>query len=259
MKKQAVEILALAKQLMAGNRQIIAIFPGEHPGHPYMFYYLENGFVWYTMGGNQRSNQGTLEDFIAKVQAGRLRAKFVENGVVVDHPPRIIVAGFQYDTIYDAATETGNEGYTVGRTEIWYGQDQFMREAGMGYDWLEKKGLRPNPKELGLTHVFLGRINESNPSNVFRMMQGEMWSPEGEARTMIRRKGLGHTSMSVGDIIRVGGKTLFVDRMGFKDITDTGKEFQAKYPDGEPDAQQKKVWREQAEKRRRHEGIRPRK
>lgn len=33
-------------------------------------------------------------------------------------------------------------------------------------------------------------------------MQGEVWSPNGEARPLIRRAGLHHTSMSVGDIAR---------------------------------------------------------
>lgn len=30
-------------------------------------------------------------------------------------------------------------------------------------------------------------------------MQGEIWSPNGEANELIRSKGLFHTSMSVGD------------------------------------------------------------
>ena len=264
MKKQACEILAVAKKLMAGphNRQTIAIFPGENPKYPYMFWYLEDGTVWYTSGGNQKANEGTLEEFIAKVQRGGSRAKFVENGVVVTHPPKIMVAsmvGEQYKSIADAVEATGDDGYAPGATEIWYATDTFSREAGMGYDWLEKKGILPNPTELGLTHRMIGSIKERNSGRIYHMMQGEVWSPEGEARTMIRRKGLGHTSMSVGDIIKVGGKTLFVDRMGFKDITEIGREVTAKYPEGAPDAQQKKKWREQAEKRRRHEGIRPRK
>ena len=71
------------------SRQTIAIFPGENPKYPFMFWYLENGTVWYTSGGNQKVNEGTLEEFIEKVKAGRSRAKFVENGVVVSHPPRI--------------------------------------------------------------------------------------------------------------------------------------------------------------------------
>ena len=37
--------------------------------------------------------------------------------------------------------------------------------------------------------------------DVFRHMQGEVWSPNGEARDLIRSLGLCHTSMSVGDVV----------------------------------------------------------
>ena len=37
--------------------------------------------------------------------------------------------------------------------------------------------------------------------NIFFLMQGEVWSPEGEARELIGLIGLHHTSMSVGDLI----------------------------------------------------------
>lgn len=36
---------------------------------------------------------------------------------------------------------------------------------------------------------------------IFELMQGETWSPEGEARSLIEAVGLRHTSMSVGDCI----------------------------------------------------------
>jgi hypothetical protein len=36
---------------------------------------------------------------------------------------------------------------------------------------------------------------------VFFLMQGEQWSPNGEARELIELLGLRHTSMSVGDLI----------------------------------------------------------
>ena len=52
------------------------------------------------------------------------------------------------------------------------------------------------------------------------MMQGEIWSPEGQANAMIRSSGTGHTSMSVGDIIHVGNKWLMVDRYGFHALGD---------------------------------------
>lgn len=43
-------------------------------------------------------------------------------------------------------------------------------------------------------------ILAKGPDDVFMKMQGENWSPKGEARDLIRALGLRHTSMSVGDI-----------------------------------------------------------
>jgi len=37
--------------------------------------------------------------------------------------------------------------------------------------------------------------------DVYSKMQGERWSPRGEARPLIKALGLSHTSMSVGDVI----------------------------------------------------------
>ena len=37
---------------------------------------------------------------------------------------------------------------------------------------------------------------------VFHDMQGEIWSPNGEARNFIISSGLSHTSMMVGDVVR---------------------------------------------------------
>lgn len=122
----------------------------------------------------------------------------------------------QYDSLYEAADVTGNDGYEIGRTEVWYMKPDFFRDGSMGFEWLQKKGLLPDPKKLDKTHVFLGRIKESSLGNIFRMMQGESWSPMGQANQFIRRKGLHHTSMSVGDVVWVGGKALLVDMMGFE-------------------------------------------
>ncbi len=61
-------------------------------------------------------------------------------------------------------------------------------------------------------------VSESSPSKVFGMMQGERWSPKGEARRMIRELGLHHTSMSVGDVMVTNRRILMVDHMGFFDV-----------------------------------------
>jgi hypothetical protein len=89
----------------------------------------------------------------------------------------------------------------------------------MGANWLSKKGQMPTPETLEQTHVQIGTLRETNPDKVFSMMQGENWSPQGEARDMINKSGTGHTSMSVGDIMKVGSTYLMVDRFGFHDIS----------------------------------------
>jgi hypothetical protein len=38
--------------------------------------------------------------------------------------------------------------------------------------------------------------------DAFWQMQGENWSPNGEARPLIQSLGLSHTSMMVGDVIQ---------------------------------------------------------
>lgn len=126
--------------------------------------------------------------------------------------------GLQYDNIAEAAGVTGNAGYATGGTDVWYMSDSFFRDGSMGFEWLEQKGLLPDPKNLRKTHVFIGRITEHDLNKIYRMMQGEEWSPNGEARTMIRRKSIGHTSMSIGDVIIVGSKTYMVDRDGFAEL-----------------------------------------
>lgn len=62
-------------------------------------------------------------------------------------------------------------------------------------------------------------VKADNLDDVYREMQGEIWSPRGEAREQILASGTGHTSMSIGDIINSpDGKFWIVDIFGFKEI-----------------------------------------
>jgi hypothetical protein len=49
-------------------------------------------------------------------------------------------------------------------------------------------------------------------------MQGEFWSPMGEARNLIQTLGLHHTSMSCGDVVQFGSDFYMVDFMGYKKL-----------------------------------------
>ena len=52
------------------------------------------------------------------------------------------------------------------------------------------------------SHVRLCEVQADSLDDAWSQMQAERWSPNGEARPLLERLGLSHTSMSVGDVIR---------------------------------------------------------
>ena len=84
--------------------------------------------------------------------------------------------------------------------------------------------VMPDPANLAATHVELMTFGMADDgkgqllNNVYRNMQGEVWSPHGEARELIKSKGLDHTSMSMGDVIVVDGEVHVVARFGFQHL-----------------------------------------
>ena len=136
---------------------------------------------------------------------------------VVPFVPHEVGVG-QYKTLNDAYYVTNDRGYLKGSTEIWYMKPDFFRDGISGYNWLVGKNLLPIRANTGLTHIWLGSIAEHSLGKIFNMMQGESWSPNGQANSLIRSRRLQHTSMSVGDIVKIGGKVLLVDSVGFKEL-----------------------------------------
>jgi hypothetical protein len=77
--------------------------------------------------------------------------------------------------------------------KVYYMKPSFFHEGILG--------KLPMMSNIDSTHVFLKEVDATTVEDVFHQMQGECWSPNGEARDLIREKGLQHTSMSVGDVI----------------------------------------------------------
>lgn len=103
----------------------------------------------------------------------------------------------------------------------------YLRDLRMGPDWMKRGGIPlPTPNDIWRSHVKLGSIvglpaakQEQGAEVIFAVLQAGNWSPKGEARSLIGRLGLGHTSMSVGDIVHFpDGRLWMVDTMGFKQI-----------------------------------------
>ncbi len=98
-------------------------------------------------------------------------------------------------------------GFEPGTTEIWYCKHPCFCDP-----------IVPSVETLSDTHELLGVINETDLNRIYDKMQGECWSPEGEAEEFITSLGLGHTSMSVQDVIRVNGTYYMVAVVGFKEL-----------------------------------------
>jgi hypothetical protein len=105
-----------------------------------------------------------------------------------------------------------------GETQIWYAKPESVPNTIFGPQWLRASGIEITAKTLQNTHVLLGSVSDTSLESIFHRMQAEIWSPEGEARSLIQKKGLAHTSMSVGDVIVSNGKAHMVDQVGFVEL-----------------------------------------
>ena len=57
-------------------------------------------------------------------------------------------------------------------------------------------------ERLSETHVFVRKVEAESKGEVYCSMQGQVWSPRGEAKPLIKRLGLSHTSTSIGDVVQ---------------------------------------------------------
>ena len=93
--------------------------------------------------------------------------------------------------------------------QVWYQKN--MRDL----DYFDPQIDSDNLEE---THVHLKDIEAKDEEDAFIKMQGENWSPNGEAYELIKSKGLRHTSMMVNDILKADGKTILCKPAGWEVI-----------------------------------------
>lgn len=115
-----------------------------------------------------------------------------------------------------------NDAVVSGLTEIWYAKlSQHVDFNGKQESICHAayNGWTPDIKQLHLTHVLIGKIQATELETIFAIMQGECWSPNGEANELIRRLGADHTSMSIGDVIKIVGEVWICRPFGFEQIS----------------------------------------
>lgn len=112
----------------------------------------------------------------------------------------------QYTDLNEAAVI--DPDLMLGDTEIWYSKPIFAVASD----------IKPNPENLAATHVLLGNVHMHDLETIFDTMQGERWSPNGEARKIIAGEGLNHTSMSVGDVVVINGVAHLCENAGWRQL-----------------------------------------
>ena len=128
-----------------------------------------------------------------------------------------------YRSLLDAVDVTGDDRYGSGRTQIFYFNKGLFSNFSRGTRGLDLNAVLA---DLDNTHTRIGRVNETDLSEIFNMMQGEVWSPNGEANTMPAMSKTGHTSMSMGDVIMLpNGSVYMVDFSGFTNLNDGSKKM----------------------------------
>ena len=144
-----------------------------------------------------------------------------------------VVQGYQYKNlnqarVYQPMLKEGNKKVGIfylrstGLTEKEY---TLRRDFIMGMDEYTIPALNKVKKEKLDLYRLIGKIDLPNSTEcitcflheLYRAMQGEFWSPYGEALEMVTKIGT-HTSMSIGDIIEVDNTKYIVESYVFSKI-----------------------------------------
>lgn len=100
--------------------------------------------------------------------------------------------------------------------KVWYVNPNFHRSFCMGARMAaEFDNNFIDITDMTKTHVLVGSFAGSpdlTADDVAGIMQGECWSPNGEARDLIQSLGLHHTSFMSGDVIQIGDTFYTTDR-----------------------------------------------
>ena len=97
----------------------------------------------------------------------------------------------------------------------------------------------PTVADLPQTHVLVRTLQATGLEVVYWHMQGEQWSPNGEARPLIEDLGLTHTSLSLGDVVETPDGRYYVCAWdGWDEIPESAPPLTDFQPEGVTDARE---------------------
>jgi hypothetical protein len=119
----------------------------------------------------------------------------------------------------DLFPEQYKASFGPGETEIWYR----LNSKASRTDPDDMAFFRPKPPRISTlseSHVLLGKVAETHLATIFEMLQGEMWQPMGSPKgsppfMFLTRIGAEHSSMSIGDVIKIGDQAWMCAKDGW--------------------------------------------
>jgi len=78
----------------------------------------------------------------------------------------------------------------------------------------------PSLATLEDTHSVIGSVLETDLDEIWRMLQQDVWSPNGEAEQMLFASEVAHSSMSNGDVVLIDGHAWVCTEDGFVEIVE---------------------------------------
>lgn len=100
----------------------------------------------------------------------------------------------------------------MAKANIWYCKPEYSQTY--------RNPAKPTINRVKHTHVLLKSIDASCADEAWQKMQGEFWSPNGEANGLIAGLALDHTSMDIGDVAEIDGVWYRVEATGFSVLED---------------------------------------
>jgi hypothetical protein len=102
---------------------------------------------------------------------------------------------------------------TYGTTEIWY-----YCQSSMKLDFYLNPEKYITIDDLTKTHILLAKINDRNLDSIFSCMQSEIYPEVVDTKPLFASKKITHTSMSIGDVIKIDTEYFVCSHFGWKKL-----------------------------------------
>jgi hypothetical protein len=117
----------------------------------------------------------------------------------------------------------GNKMITMtetGPVAVWYMKPSCFRDFILGSQGCKDMNIPlPDPKDLSKTHALIGRFEGvTSPDDLFAATNAPDADPIEGFDAAVKKADVWHTSLSIGDVVVMDGKTFMCDMLGWLNL-----------------------------------------